>query len=169
MYRKLYSNWLFDENTQRFYLHEEDVDHATGDCIWVNTRDAIVPVANRTNDHLIISRFTCDGSSICDLTPEDRPTDDSLCLLRIENPTDIQLNTESSLLEIRRKESAAVSTDQDCRFISIKNIVHPIGILLRLEKFGTIYVYGTIDNKDYCITYDGEYFFFSGEKMKVMS
>lgn len=169
-YRKLFSNWLFDEHSQRFYLHEDDVDHVTSDCIGVKTRDAIVPVAHHADHHLITSRFVYNESLIADQMPgEDGQTDDSLCLLRIDKPTDIQLNAESGLLEIRRNEYATVSTSHDSRFISIKNIAHPIGIILRLEKFGTIFAYGTVDNKDYCITYDGEFFFFSGEKMKVVN
>lgn len=169
MYRKLFSNWLFDEHSQRFYLHEDDADQVTVDCISVKTRDAIVPVAHQANHHLIISRFVLRESLITDLTPGERQTNDGLCLLRIDKPTDIQLNAESELLEIRRKEFATVSTDRDSRFISIKNIVHPMGIILRMERFGTIFAYGTIDNRDYCITYDGEFFFFSGEKMQVVS
>ncbi len=166
-YRKVFSNWLFDEDSQRFYL--DDVDHVTSDCIGVKTRDAIVPVAHHADHHLIPFRTSFDGSVIRDALPEEQQTDHCLCLLRINKPTDIHLNTESGLLEIRREEYATVSKNHDSRLISIKNIVHPIGIILRLEKFGTIFAYGTVDNKDYCITYDGEFFFFSGEKMKVVS
>jgi hypothetical protein len=169
MYRKLYSNWLFDENTQRFYLHADDVDNATSDCISVETRKAVVLVANRKDNYLITSRFTCNGSLIRDLNPRKRPSNDSLCLMRIYKPTDIQLNDASELLEFRRGENASITMDHDNRFISIKDVSQPIGILLQLRKFGTIYVYGTTDNCDYCVTYDGEFFFFSGEKMKVVN
>lgn len=169
MFRKLYSNWLFDHDSQRFHLRDESQGtHSPGHEIRVVTRDPILPVLGRMNDHLITFRFSFDGSVIRDLVPDEQESDDCLSLLRIEKPADIQLNPESILLEIRGGESASISKKSD-HFLSIKDVASAVGILLRLKRFGTVFVYGTCDNQDYCITYDGEFFFHSGQKMKVVN
>jgi hypothetical protein len=178
--RKLFSQWPFDPDSRSFVLDDPDMKPAENHVL-VEIPQIVLPIVHPAGCSLIVSRFSYDGSVIRELTPEERGVaedqnapdesrsemDSCLCLLRIDVPTHTHWNPFSEVLNENLKERKDVSYDSTTKFIRVGQLDHPVGIVLRLKKYGTVFVYETLSNTNHCITYDGELIFFSGEKVKV--
>ncbi|NTW13774.1 MAG: hypothetical protein HGA31_01955 [Candidatus Moranbacteria bacterium] len=180
IFRKLFSNWPFDNDNRSFSLNGPDTHEEHH--VLIRTSDGVLPIAHPPGFHLIVSRFALDDSTVRDLTPEEWSVvlDDSatkkhrlevdacLCLLRIDVPAHIHWNPFSKVMDVHHGADENVSIQSDEKFIRIGEPRSPVGIIFQLKKYGAIFIYETVSNMNHCITYDGEFLFFSGEKVRIL-
>ena len=165
-FRKTYSNWLYD-GSREFRLNDDPPTGRNGNNIRVDGDCDVSEIRRMPGHYMIVRPVSFDGSTIRHGTESDEPSNDCLLLLRIATPTDIQLFPSSSILVFRDHEGDDIDFDETRKFIRIRQVSKPFGIIFRLEKFGTVFIYYQENGREnHCFTYDGEFLFFSGAKME---
>lgn len=165
-FRKTYSNWLFDGSSSEFRLDDDPLPGRNGNGIGVEPGCDVSEINGMPGNYMIVEPVSFDGSTIHRKTEGDETSNDCLLLLRVGIPTDIQLYPSSNVLTFRNHEGDDVLFDEKKKFLSIREVAKPFGIAFQLEKCGSVFIYYQENGgENHCLTYDGEFLFFSGAKM----